>query len=75
MTVGRFGDDRHVGLSIQEYTKAGAQDGVVVGQQQADLLHVASVPSGISTSRRVPRPGAESIVNVPLSTAARSRIV
>ena len=75
MAVGRLGDDGHVGLGVQEHAQPGPEDRVVIGEQQADLLHVAPLPSGISTSTRVPRPGAASIAKVPFSTAARSRIV
>src|SRR6185436_19409545 len=75
LAVGGLGHHRHVGLGVEQHAQAGAQDGVIVGQHHSDLLHARPSVTGISTLTRVPRPGADWMVRVPLSTSARSRMV
>src|SRR5205807_1828058 len=67
---GRLGDDLDVVLQLEEGREALADDGVIVGDHDADLVaHAAS-------SRRtvVPLPGAEMKSRRPPSASARSCI-
>src|SRR5439155_20190221 len=66
--VARLADDVDVRLRAQQHAQAGADDRVVVDDDDAD--HRA----GTSTTSVVPDPGADSICSRPSTSATRSRI-
>ena len=68
-----LGDDLHVGLGLDEHPQAGAEDRVVVGDQNADARHARYDDcTGKRAVIVVPCPRAEAICTAPPSNAARS---
>src|SRR6185436_10038889 len=60
-------DDVDVGLGAEQLDEAGADDRMILREQEPDHR------SGNDRATTVPRPGSESIRNVPSTSAARSR--
>ena len=69
--VAGLADDLDVGLGLEHLAQAGADDGVVVDDQDADPLVLAH-RSGTSATIVAPAPGLDSIFSLPPSSASRS---
>ena len=76
--IGGFGDDQEFVLIVQQSFQAVANDGVIVGQKNANGFHGAAVVcSGMGARSSVapidvPRPSAELITMSPPNSAIRS---
>src|SRR5262249_40287761 len=74
LAVAGLANHFHAGLGVDQRFHTLAHDHVIVGQEDAQFIHGRAGPlsSGMRTYTVVPRPGLDSICNVPPTRATRS---